>query len=68
MAEAQTTTFQPGEKVRMARDFKFYGAVPFGAQGIVVKGSTPTHIVVDFGEWGERGCRRGEYLEKVQDG
>lgn len=61
------TTFAPGDRVRMAHDYKFYGAVPFGAEGVVIKGSTPTHVVVDFGEHGERGCRAGEYLERVQN-
>ena len=59
-------TFKVGDRVRHTFDYgAFWGAVPVGAEGRVIEAHNPNHIVVDFGKYGERGCRRGEYLEIV---
>jgi hypothetical protein len=64
----ETTKFQVGDRVRMAHDYQSLMAVPLGTEGVVIDtGMHGTHIVVDFGHpWGERGCRQGQTLERVQ--
>lgn len=59
--------FAVGDRVIHTYDYKSPMAVPGGAEGVVVEISiTVPHIVVDFGNpLGERGCRGGEYLEKL---
>ena len=66
-AETPTTSFHVDDKVRMTHDFGTSLAVPLGTEGVVAAVSDLSpHVVVDFGHpWCERGCRGGEYLEKV---